>query len=82
MIKKLLEVSAIPARALYQAANAANIPKAPPARMQPVFGAPVEPTCRYPIANIRNAMSRVKKRKKNATVDFSVQMRRRKVKIN
>ena len=37
----LLELSAIPASALYQAKNAARIPKAPPALMQPSLGAPL-----------------------------------------
>lgn len=41
MMKKLFEVSAIPARALYQAAKAARMPKAPPARVQPGLGAPL-----------------------------------------
>ena len=42
MTKKLLLESAIPAKALYQAAKAARIPKAPPALMHAVFGAPEE----------------------------------------
>ena len=77
MMKKELLVSAIPARALYQAANAASIPKAPPALRQATF-----PCWRYEIPSIRKARSRVKKRKKKATVERSVQRSRMKVKIN
>jgi hypothetical protein len=38
--------------------------------------------CRYAIAKSMKVMSRVKNRKKKATVDFNVQTRRRKVKMN
>jgi hypothetical protein len=77
----LFELSAIPASALYHAANAAMSPKAPPATIHPPCG--FAPSFwRYPIPSRRNAMSSVKKRKKNATVDRSVHKRRMVVKIN
>lgn len=81
MMKKLFDVSAMPARALYQAANAARIPKAPPALMQDVLGCPPE-GWRYPMASRRNARSSVKNKKKKATVDLNVQNKRRVVKMN
>lgn len=81
MTKKLLLESAIPARALYQAKNAARIPKAPPALMAEIRGAP-STRARYPIPRQRNARSRVKKREKKATVDLTVQMSNKKVKMN
>lgn len=77
MMKNELLLSAIPARALYQAAKAARIPKAPPALRQAML-----PCWRYEIPSMRNARSSVKKRKKKATVERSVQMSRMKVKIN
>jgi hypothetical protein len=77
----LLLESAIPAKALYQAKKAARIPKTPPALMILRVGAPLSRT-RYPIPSSKKARSRVKKSKKKATVDLSVQRRRRKVKMN
>jgi hypothetical protein len=77
----LLLESAIPAKALYQARNAARIPNPPPALMAVPFGAPLE-WSRYPIPRQRKARSRVKKSEKNATVDFRVQRRSKKVKMN
>lgn len=72
----------MPAKALYQAVNAARRPKKPPALMMGGFGWPVESRWRYPIPSRRKARSRVKKRKKKATVDFSVQMSSIVVKMN
>jgi len=77
----LFELSAIPARALYHAANAAKRPKAPPATMQPCCGC-TPSFCRYPMPSIRNAMSSVKNRKKKATVERRVQMTKIVVKMN
>jgi hypothetical protein len=77
----LLLESAIPAKALYQARNAARIPNPPPALMAVLFGAPLE-WSRYPIPRQRKARSSVKKSEKNATVDLRVQSKSRKVKIN
>lgn len=77
----LLEVSAIPATALYQARNAAMSPNQPPALMMGTLGAP-SLVCRLPIASNRKARSSVKKSKKKATVDLRVQMSRMKVKMN
>ncbi len=78
----LLESSRIPANALYQAVNAASSPKNPPALIIGGFGAPLELRCRYPMPRRRNAMSRVKKRVKNATVERSVATKRMVVKMN
>lgn len=77
----LFELSAIPASALYQARKAAMRPKAPPATIHPDCGC-LPSFWRYPIPKSMKAMSRVKKREKNATVDRSVQMSRMKVKMN
>jgi hypothetical protein len=77
----LFEVSAIPAKALYQARNAARIPNPPPALMSVGSGAP-STRWRLPIPSIKKAKSSVKKSMKNATVDFRVQIKRRKVKMN
>ena len=74
-------MSKIPLRAQYHAAKAANIPKYPPAFTSLVFGAP-SVLSRYAMANIKNARSRTKKRKKNATVDLRVAIKMRKVKMN
>jgi len=79
--KKLLLESAKPAKALYQARNAARIPNPPPALIAVLFGAPLE-WSRYPIPRQRKARSRVKKSEKNATVDLRVHKRSRKVNIN
>jgi hypothetical protein len=69
----------------YQAAKAAKIPKAPPARIRAMLGV-VAPALyvgfKYPTPKHRKAKSSVKKRKKNATVDFSVRIRSKKVKMN
>jgi hypothetical protein len=69
----------------YQAAKAAKIPKAPPARIRAMLGV-VAPSVyvgfKYPTPKQRKAKSRVKKRKKNATVDLSVRIRSKKVKMN
>lgn len=82
MMKKLLDVSAIPASALYQAKKAARTPKAPPARVRPVFGSPAAFSYMYAQASKRNVMSNVKKSKKKARVDFRVQKSSSVVKIN
>ena len=52
--------------------------------MQEGLGTPFGPldALRYPIPKSRKAMSRVKKSRKNATVDLSVQISRRVVKIH
>lgn len=81
MMKKLFEVSAIPASALYQARKAAIIPKAPPARVRPIL-APAAPGYRYDRARKRNAKSSVKNSRKKASVDLSVHMSKIVVKIN
>ncbi len=78
----LFESSRIPASALYHAVNAANSPKNPPALIIGGFGTPAALRCRYPMPRSRNAMSRVKKRVKNATVERSVATRRTVVKMN
>lgn len=77
----LFPVSAIPAKALYHAKKAAKMPKTPPAFIAPSLGAPSTRSA-YPMPKRRNARSKVKNSKKNATVDRSVQSKRRKVKIN
>lgn len=82
MMKKLLDVSAIPANALYQAKNAAMRPNEPPALIAVGFGALAAVSFMYPIAKQRNARSSVRKSKKNATVDLRVQRRRTVVKTN
>lgn len=82
MMKKLFEVSAIPARALYQAKKAAANPKPPPALTQEGLGWSSEFSYMYAMASMRKARSRVKKRRKNARVDFKVQTRSTVVKIN
>jgi hypothetical protein len=66
----------------YQAMNAARIPKAPPALRRGILAAPVPPCCRYARPSMRNARSRVKKSRKKATVERSVQISSRKVKMN
>ena len=74
--------SAIPARALYHAMNAARSPKYPPAESKCWFGAPLASASRWPRNRKRNAMSRVKKSRKKATVERSVQISRMVVKMN
>ena len=76
------ELSAIPASALYQAIKAANIPKYPPAWFNPRLIFPSASAYRCAKESIRNAISRKRKREKKATVDFNVQIRSRKVKMN
>ena len=60
------------------------IPKAPPALRQPTCGAPVPALSAYKYAIPRNrkVKSRVKNSIKKATVDLSVQITRRVLKIN
>lgn len=76
-------VSAIPAKALYQARNAASIPKPPPALVSVVaeWAAPLL-AAYSPQANMRKAKSRVKNSMKNMMVDRRVQSRRMVVKMN
>ena len=78
----LLESSSIPARALYQAMNAANNAKNPPALMTGGFGEPAALGFKYPMASSKKAMSRKKNSRKNATVERRVANRRRVVKIH
>lgn len=81
--EKTYEESAIPANALYQAKNAANNPKYPPAFCDPRRTFPVVSSAsKCPIARNKNARSSVKNRRKNATVDLSVQIKRINVKMN
>jgi len=75
-------VSAIPARALYQAAKAANSPKYPPALIISMFGIPVLLKKKWPIISKRKAMSTKKNKRKKATVDRSVQLNKMVVKMN
>jgi hypothetical protein len=65
----------------YHAVKAARIPKAPPALRRPVWGAP-SLCSKYERARNRKAMSSVKKSVKKATVERSVQISSRKVKMN
>lgn len=65
----------------YQAANAAIMPNAPPARSSGMFG-PAESNNRYDNASMRNANMRVKNRKLNAKVDRRVRIQSKKVKMN
>jgi hypothetical protein len=78
----LFEVSAIPANALYQASNAASIPKTPPAMVSWGCTSPFGPCLMKEMARQRKARSKVKKSEKKATVDFRVQMSRIVVKMN
>lgn len=78
----LFDSSNIPERAQYHAANADSKLKKPDALITGVFGPPLASRCKYPIPSNRNARSRVKKMKKNATVERSVAMRRRVVNMN
>lgn len=68
---KLLLLSAIPAKALYQAKKAPSRAKSPPAFINFSFGAP-STLKRYPRESKRMAMSTKKKREKNAKVDLRV----------
>lgn len=81
MMKKLLLLSAIPARALYQAAKADRRPKRPPAFWSLRLGKPPEGS-KKASPRSRKVMSRKKKSRKNATVDLRVHRTRMKVKIN
>ena len=74
--------SAIPAKALYHAKKAANRPKYPPALINPVLLLPSESEYKCPRNKNRNAKSKVKNSMKNATVERSVQIKRRVVKMN
>lgn len=78
----LLDVSAIPANALYQAINAVMTPKIPPALLMLAFKPPTSVCWNRAIARSRNVMSKKKNSEKNATVDFSVHRRRMVVKIH
>ena len=75
-------MSAIPARALYQAVKAANSPKYPPALIIGTFGVPALLKKKWPIVRRRKAMSRKKNKRKKATVDRSVQINKMVVKMN
>lgn len=77
----LLVESAIPARALYQARKAARIPNAPPALLIPGLGPFASPMSQA-MPRSKKVMSRVKKRRKNMTVDRMVHISRRNVKMN
>lgn len=81
MVKKLLDVSAIPARAFHQAINAVIKPKIPAAFWT---GRLTEPSTvlKCAIARSKNVMSRKKNRLKKARVDFKVQTRSKVVKMN
>ena len=78
---KLFEESQIPAQALYQARNAASNPKKPPALLTGTFRSP-STSWKRAIARRRKAISSVKKSRKKASVDFSVQKTRIVVKMN
>lgn len=78
----LFDSSKIPARAQYHAANADSKLKKLAVLIIGAFGPPLASRCKYPIPSNRNAISRVKKMKKNATVERSVIMRRRVVNMN
>ena len=78
----LFDSSNIPARAQYHAANADIKLKKPAVLIMGVFGPPLASRCVYPIPSSKNAISRVKKMKKNATVERSVAMRRSVVNMN
>lgn len=70
----------------YHARKAAKMPKAPPARRSGTLGSPAwtwaEVGVRYAIPRNRKARSSVKNRRKKATVDRRVHIRRIKVKMN
>jgi len=75
-------VSAIPARALYQPAKAANSPKYPPALVIGTLGIPSLSKEKLAIIRRRKVMSRNKNKRKKATVDRRVQINKRVVKMN
>lgn len=83
-MKKLLLSSAIPAKATYQAENADNNPKTPPALAHATGGAwgGSSGVRRCPTPRTKKVRSRKKKRQKKATVDLTVQTVKRVVKMN
>lgn len=83
IMKKEFDGSAIPANILYQAMNAAMIPKAPPARVKGTFGAPpLFLASKYEHPRQMKASQTIINRLLKATVDLSVQSQTRKVKMN
>lgn len=81
MVKKLLDVSTMPARAFHQAMNAVIRPKIPAAFWTERL-TPPSTVLKCAIARSKNVISRKKNRLKNARVDFMVQTRSSVVKIN
>lgn len=81
MVKKLLDVSAIPARAFHHAINAVIRPKIPAAFWTERL-TPPSTVLKCAIARSKKVMSRKKNRLKNARVDFMVQTKSNVVKIN
>lgn len=81
MVKKLFELSAIPARAFHQAMNAVMIPKIPAAFWTGRLTAP-STVSRWAIASNKKVISRQKNKLKKASVDFNVQTRSTVVKMN
>jgi hypothetical protein len=77
----LLEESAIPAQALYQAQKAARRPKKPAAWITGFLGAPLEWRSQ-PIPRRRNVISSQKNKRKNMSVERRVQKSRIVVKMN
>lgn len=81
-MKKLFDLSSIPARAFHHAINAVINPKIPAAF---VIGALVEPSApcwKWATVRSRKVMSRKKNSEKKARVDLNVQIRQRVVKMN
>lgn len=68
----LFDLSAIPARALYRGAKAANIPKTPRALMHEGFGFPCSVGFGYPTPSGTNANSSVKANVRSAAVGLRV----------
>lgn len=81
MVKKLLDSSAMPARAFHQAMNAVIKPKIPAAFWTARL-TPPSTVLKCAIARSKYVKSRKKKRLKKARVDFKVQTRSSVVKIN
>lgn len=81
-VKKLLVGSSNMAIALYQAKNDDSRIKKPPAIMICAFGMSLESRIRYPMARRRTPRSTMKKRMKNAKLDFKVHIIMRVVKMN
>lgn len=76
-------LSAIPEKALYHARKAAIMPKPPPALVSLLAESRAPLSSAYSAqASMRNARSRVKKSRKNMTVERSVQSSRMVVKMN